>query len=119
MDMDWIYEARRLRLLQAGHERYEHWGMQSNLCKLLGCSQNYVSRILSNPNKPSYKRIGEELARHAEEKLDKPIYWLDGNESLDHWPFKHITPERLAALDSTQIEQLESVIEPVLQILSR
>jgi hypothetical protein len=77
MDMSRLYEVRRKRLKQAARDVLGTVWTQRELGDLFGRDANYISRILSAPNKSGHKQIGEELARSFEEKLGKPYYWLD------------------------------------------
>jgi len=118
MSKESLQAIRRKRLFDAAHERFAPKGLQRKLADLLECSPTYISRVLCPPDKSWHKKIGEDMARHIEHKLDKPVYWLDGHEAADRqWPLKHITRERLAALDANQRGHLEKIIETILPIL--
>lgn len=117
MDMEKVYETRRARLLQATYEQFEKRGAKKKLAELLGCHQNYISRILSHPDAAWHKSIGEGLARQAEEQLGKPMYWLDGNESSNQWPFEHIDPDDLMDLGGVQIGRIESVVQTMIDAM--
>lgn len=119
MDMERIYEERRKRLLSAARERFDQRGMQKDLADILGCAPNYISRVLSHPSKPQHKKIGEEMARHIEETLGKPMYWLDGTKDQSQWPFKRVTPDRLLGMDASEIERLETVLETTLVLMEQ
>lgn len=116
--MERIYRTRRERLRSAALEQFEERGMRKRLADLLGCDANYVSRMLSVRGASGHKRIGEEMARHIEEVLEKPSYWLDGYEDPQRdWPFQRVTPDRLKGLSSREIDRLETVLETTLALM--
>lgn len=68
-----IYERRRRRLQEILTERFPGRGGRSTLASRLERQPGYVSRCLNGG-----KRIGEAFARHVEERLQLPAFWLDG-----------------------------------------
>jgi hypothetical protein len=54
------YELRRQKLSELMNEQCD--GKVSSLAKRLGRSDSYVARMLYPPDKPGFKRIGEDMA---------------------------------------------------------
>jgi len=70
-----VYEIRRARLAQLIAKRYD--GSQADFARASGISPTYVTRMLKDDASPSRKRIGEDLARQIEDRLNLPSHWLD------------------------------------------
>ncbi len=88
-------QARRRARLQSCLET-EFGGSKSALAGWLGKSQSQLSRFMHFTKDPRHHQgIGEDLARDIEEKLQKPVGWLDGKDGPDatpapartKWPF--------------------------------
>ena len=70
-----VYEIRRARLAQLIEKRFD--GSQADFARASGISPTYVTRMLKDDASPSKKRIGEDLARQVEDRLNLPTHWLD------------------------------------------
>ena len=70
-----VYEIRRARLAQLITKRFD--GSQADFARASGISPTYVTRMLKDDASPSRKRIGEDLARQIEDRLNLPSHWLD------------------------------------------
>lgn len=71
--MDDLYETRRKRLLALK----QRFNTQAALADAIGCSANYISRLLKDP--PD-KHIGEAFARRVEEQIGLDRGWLDAGD---------------------------------------
>lgn len=75
--MEKPFELRRRRLLQLVQTNYG--GNQARLAEAISRSYAYVSFLLTDPDLPHHKNLGEKLARHIEEAARLPKGWLDEN----------------------------------------
>ena len=74
--MEDLRGTRRDRLRRILDEQFPGRGGQTLLAQVLDRQTGYISRCL-NGEKP----IGEVFARHVEQALHLPRYWLDGEQS--------------------------------------
>ena len=74
--MEDLRRIRRERLRRILDEQFPGRGGQALLAQVLDRQTGYISRCL-NGEKP----IGEVFARHVEQSLHLPRYWLDGERS--------------------------------------
>lgn len=72
-DLHDLHEIRRARLKEILDQQFPGRGGQALLARVLDRQDGYVSRCLSGE-----KPIGEVFARHVEQALHLPRYWLDG-----------------------------------------
>lgn len=103
--MEHVRRIRKERLRRILDEQFPGRGGQALLAQVLDRQTGYISRCLSGE-----KPIGEVFARHIEQSLHLPLYWLDG-EQAEGRPIspRHATLlERFDALTpSQQVEFLE------------
>ncbi len=101
--METLREIRRQRLRRLLATQFAGRGGQSQLARALGRQSGYLSRCLSGD-----KAIGEDFARHIEQELRLPRYWLDGahleGQALGEEQVALL--ERFAALTPTQRREL-------------
>lgn len=99
---------RRARLKRLLDEQFPGRGGQALLAQVLERQTGYISRCLSGE-----KPIGEVFARHIEERLHLPRYWLDG----DHAESGHLTQqqfqliERFVALTPRQQQEVLELLD--------
>ena len=76
--MDYKKEHRRRRLLEL-LELYYHGvrGHQSRAAERIEVDRNYLTRVLSSPEKSGHKNIGEDLQDRIEAAYNLPPGWLD------------------------------------------
>lgn len=103
--MENVRRMRRERLKRILDEQFPGRGGQALLAQVLDRQTGYISRCLSGE-----KPIGEVFARHVEQSLHLPLYWLDGEQTEGRavGP-RHVTLlERFDALTTgQQVEFLE------------
>lgn len=108
--MEDVRRIRRKRLKRILDEQFPGRGGQASLAQMLDRQTSYISRCLSGE-----KPIGEVFARHIEQSLHLPIYWLDGEPTDGPYvePYHATLLERFGALTPSQkvefLELLESV----------
>jgi hypothetical protein len=88
--MEDLRRIRRERLRRILDEQFPGRGGQALLAQVLDRQTGYVSRCL-NGEKP----IGEVFARHVEQSLHLPRYWLDGERSEG----RPVSPRHAALLE--------------------
>jgi hypothetical protein len=80
-------------------------------------SQIANASIGSKTSKP--KTMGSPQARMLEDKLGKPVGWMDNDPRLiaeleewraGKWPFQHLSPEDLASMDPRRLEMIEEMV---------
>lgn len=108
--MEHVRRIRRDRLKRILDEQFPGRGGQASLAHVLNRQTGYISRCLSGE-----KPIGEIFARHIEQSLHLPTYWLDG-ERADGPPVEahHATLlERFDALTPGQKVEFLELLEYV------
>lgn len=71
-------EHRRLRLIELLQMTYKGArGHQTQAAMRIGCDQNYLSRLLSPPDRKGHKNIGEEYQDRIEDGFNLQPGWLD------------------------------------------
>lgn len=71
-------EHRRLRLIELLQMTYNGArGYQTKAATRIGCDQNYLSRLLSPPDRSGHKNIGEEYRDRIEAGFELQPGWLD------------------------------------------
>lgn len=76
--MDQKREHRRLRFIELLQLVYKgERGGQARAAQRIGCNANYVTRLLSDPDKKGHKRIGEETQEDIETAFGLCRGWLD------------------------------------------
>jgi phage repressor protein C with HTH and peptisase S24 domain len=100
--MDKPFELRRRRLLQLVQTNYG--GNQARLAEAISRSYAYVSFLLTDPELPHHKNLGEKLARHIEESARLPKGWLDEN------PDRPKDSERLLSIVAgSQVKEVDRI----------
>jgi len=111
-----VEEVRRLRLAELRAEygtfaainaKLERTSTDATLSQIANSSSG------SKTNKP--KTMGSPQARLIEEKLGKPVGWMDTDPALidataASWPFPNITPEQFAGLSAEVKKAAEAVL---------
>ncbi len=108
--MEDVRHIRRQRLRRILDEQFPGRGGQALLAQVLDRQTGYVSRCL-NGEKP----IGEVFARHVEQALHLPRYWLDGDlpEARPVHPRHAALLERFDALTPGQQLEFLDLLERV------
>lgn len=93
-------------------EQFPGRGGQALLAQVLDRQTGYISRCL-NGEKP----IGEVFARHVEERLHLPRYWLDGERLAEQLstPQHALLIQRFDALTPTQQAEFLELLDSVLR----
>lgn len=110
--MEDLRKIRRERLRRILAEQFPGRGGQALLAQVLDRQTGYISRCL-NGEKP----IGEVFARHVEERLHLPRYWLDGERLAEQLstPQHALLIQRFDALTPTQQAELLELLDSVLR----
>lgn len=106
--MEDLRNIRCARLKRLLDEQFPGRGGQALLAQVLDRQTGYISRCLSGE-----KPIGEVFARHVEERLHLPRYWLDGEGGNGRkiTPQQNLLLEGFAALTPRQQEKILNLVD--------
>ena len=113
-----LYDLRASRLAEYAHQL----GQDIRLAKLLGFSPARLHRLIRKRDVP----FTEKIARAIEEKLDKPLGWLDTSQDSQE-PNRNLVPVYLIediedlqnAKPSSQYQYITNIYQPIfVQVLS-
>jgi hypothetical protein len=110
------FEHRRQRLIELLEEKFQRRrGAQAEAARVIGCSDNYLSRLLTEQTKHR-KNIAEDFKEKIEEAfklekgwLDKPLGYPVTHAPMETWPPTY--PPRIAKVYQVMDERTEMLSE--------
>jgi len=109
-----IAVIRRERVVAIVEAKFD--GSKAAFAKAIDRTDNYVSRML-NPNGAQHKKIGEDLARDIERKLQLPLGYLDGMTEAKAGTIHGIEVTPVGARLGAEWEKLEEPLRSQIQTL--